>query len=138
MAMRALGAAFFVIGALGIVVPLLPTTIFWLLAALCWAKSAPALHARLLAAPRVGPALRDWFEERAISRRGKAAAIGGIGVGWLVAFVPLHLSPLAALALGTPMLAVAAWIHARPEPRRTVRADARAGAAVAHDGELPA
>ncbi len=70
----ALGTTSLGLGGLGAVLPLLPTTPFVLLAAYFFSRSSPALHAWLVAHPVFGSAIRDWREERAISRRGKVAA----------------------------------------------------------------
>ncbi|MFC3209028.1 YbaN family protein [Aquamicrobium soli] len=63
------------LGGLGVVVPLLPTTPFVLLAAFCFARSSPALHGWLLRNPAFGKAIRDWRANRAISRKGKRASV---------------------------------------------------------------
>jgi uncharacterized membrane protein YbaN (DUF454 family) len=69
------------LGVVGAFVPVMPTTIFLILAAACYARGNPLLHQRLLAHPRFGPALRDWEEHRAMSPRAKATAIATIIVG---------------------------------------------------------
>src|SRR6056297_1514148 len=61
-------------GALGVFLPLLPTVPFMLLAAFCFARSAPQLHHWLISHPVFGPPIIDWQERGAISRRGKIAA----------------------------------------------------------------
>src|SRR5262245_46879620 len=48
------------LGLAGVFLPLLPTTPFLLLAAACFVRSSPRLHARLLAHPRLGPFLEQW------------------------------------------------------------------------------
>ncbi|MBP6802311.1 MAG: DUF454 family protein, partial [Zoogloea sp.] len=50
-----LGGLSFATGTLGLVVPLLPTTIFWIIAAWAWSKSCPRLQQRLYALPGAGP-----------------------------------------------------------------------------------
>ena len=63
------------LGTLGIVLPLLPTVPFYLLAAFCFARSNKAWEQRLLDHPRWGPPIREWRERRAIPRRAKLAAL---------------------------------------------------------------
>jgi uncharacterized membrane protein YbaN (DUF454 family) len=70
-----LGVTSLALGALGIVLPLLPATPLIILAAFFFAKSSPALHDWLLQSRTFGKAIRDWRERRAISRKGKIAAI---------------------------------------------------------------
>lgn len=54
-----LGGLSFAIGTLGLVVPLLPTTIFWIIAAWAWSKSCPRLQQRLYALPGAGPHVKS-------------------------------------------------------------------------------
>jgi uncharacterized membrane protein YbaN (DUF454 family) len=91
------------LGAAGVVVPGLPTTVFLLAASYLFARSSPRLHRRLLAHRVFGPYLRRFMEQRAMPRRAKVAALssmwGGIALSWLVsAAMPAIL--LATLALG--------------------------------------
>jgi uncharacterized membrane protein YbaN (DUF454 family) len=48
------------IGAVGIVVPGLPTTVFFIIAAWCFARSNPRLEAWVLGLPRIGPAVARY------------------------------------------------------------------------------
>ena len=70
-----IGVVSVVLGVLGIVLPLLPTTPFMILAAWCFAKSSPRLHGWLLAHPRFGPMIVDWRDHRAIRPGAKRAAV---------------------------------------------------------------
>ena len=83
---RLLGFVFLATGAAGIVLPVLPTTPFILLAAACFARSSEKWHAWLLANPTFGPMVRQWESQRCIQCRVKVTAIltmvvvGGLSV----------------------------------------------------------
>lgn len=68
---RLLGFVFLGLGALGIVLPLLPTTPFVLLSAACFARSSERWHRWLLANETFGPMIRNWEDKRCISCRVK-------------------------------------------------------------------
>lgn len=74
----ALGFVFLGIGAVGLVLPLWPTTIFWIFAVFCLAESHPKIRDWIYARPGIGPIIRDFVERGEISRKGKYAAIGGM------------------------------------------------------------
>jgi uncharacterized membrane protein YbaN (DUF454 family) len=101
------------LGALGIFLPLLPTVPFMILAAFFFARSSPALEARLLDHQHFGPHIRRWRERGAISRRGKRAALAAFAFSALLALFlapfPWFLVPLTAALIG------GTWIWTRPE-----------------------
>ena len=70
------------LGIIGAFVPLMPTTIFIILAAGCFARSSPRLESWLLDHPRFGPTLRAWRAHRAVPRRAKIAACMGMALGY--------------------------------------------------------
>lgn len=94
------------IGAIGLVLPLWPTTIFWIAAVFCLAESHPKLRDWIYSRPGVGPIVRDFVERGEISRRSKFAAIGGmlfacVLSGWFIRESVLGLSLLiATIAIG--------------------------------------
>jgi uncharacterized membrane protein YbaN (DUF454 family) len=73
------------------------------------------MQARLLAHPRFGAPLRQWHDERAVSRRTKAAALTSIAAGWGALLGAAGALPAAIAAV--PMIAVALFIATRPLPR---------------------
>ena len=86
-----LGFIFLGIGVLGIVLPVLPTTPFVLLAAACFARSSEKWHRWLLANPTFGPMVRNWEENRCISCRVKTIAIVSmLTVGGFSVFVAVE------------------------------------------------
>lgn len=117
---RGLASVFLGLGALGVVLPGLPTTPFLLVAAWAGAKGWPALEARLLAHPRYGAMIRDWRERRAVPRRAKWLASALM----LVTVSLLWLSPIvlpARLAVTAILAGVAAWLWTRPEATKRPR-----------------
>jgi len=63
------------LGVAGLVLPVLPTTPFLLLAAFLFARSSPAHYDRLLAHRILGPYVRDLSEGRGLRRGTKARAL---------------------------------------------------------------
>ena len=92
---RVLGGLSLMLAAIGVVLPLLPTTPLVILAAFCFAKSAPRLHAWLLANKTFGPMIREWQDKGAIAPRHKAMAVGMMAAAFA-----------AALAFGAPLAAL--------------------------------
>ncbi|GGB36304.1 hypothetical protein GCM10011380_27100 [Sphingomonas metalli] len=66
---------------IGALLPLMPTTIFLILAAGCFSRSSPRLERWLLAHRRFGPLILGWRRERVIPPRAKAMACGGMAAG---------------------------------------------------------
>lgn len=71
----ALGTVASLLGVVGIVVPLLPTTPFLLLAAALYCRSSPRLYDRLLGHRRLGAYIRHFREERALPLRVKVVSV---------------------------------------------------------------
>ena len=77
----ALGLVSVGLGALGLVLPFVPTTPFLLLAAACFARSSEKLHSRLLENRTFGPHIRRWEEDRSMSSGAKFLALFSIVAG---------------------------------------------------------
>lgn len=73
--LKVVGLVFVALAALGVVLPVLPTTPFLLVAAGCFAKSSPWLYEKLLANKFFGVLIRDWQQYRSIPKRGKVIAL---------------------------------------------------------------
>jgi uncharacterized protein len=63
-----LGWLFVILGAIGAVLPLLPTTPFLILALGCFAESSPRFHKMLLDNKWFGPPLAQWEKSKTIRR----------------------------------------------------------------------
>ena len=104
-------------GMVGVVVPLMPTTAFLILAAFCFARGSERMHDWLVNHRTFGPMLADWRNHHAISRRGKVLA-GVAMIAVLAISVGLEV-PAWVLALQAVILAaVAAFLFTRPLPPR--------------------
>jgi len=109
------GIVFLAIGAIGVILPLLPTTPFLLVAAYCFTRSSPRLHRWLHCHPTFGPLISNWNQYGSIDRRAKRIAI-----------VVILLTPLMTVFIGVPwwalasqtliLAAAAAFVLTRPNP----------------------
>jgi uncharacterized membrane protein YbaN (DUF454 family) len=120
----ALGLLMVALGVIGALLPVMPTTIFLILALACFTRASPRLEQRLLQHPRFGPPLRQWREHRAVSRRGKRMACLGMALGFVVMCLGRPPWPVIVL-VAVVELAVLAYLLRRPEgPCEVVAADA--------------
>lgn len=101
------------LGAIGAILPIMPTVPFLLLAVFCFARSNPEWEQRILDHPQWGPQIRDWNERRVIRRPAKVAAVTAMSAGaivtWLTLGVPWVYASLAILVVA------GGWIVTRNE-----------------------
>jgi uncharacterized protein len=90
-----LGVLLLGLGYIGYVVPGMPGTIFFIIALWSFKRSSPRMEAWLLARPVIGPALRDWDEDRSMTMRSKILAVGCIWVSIVLSSAALWSRPSA-------------------------------------------
>ena len=83
-----LGSFFVMIGAIGAVVPGLPTTLFLILAAACYIRSSQKLYDWLIKNKTFGPYLKDYREGKGMPKNAKILAVSMIIIfaGYAVIF----------------------------------------------------
>jgi len=69
------------LGIVGVFVPLMPTTVFVLLGAACYARSSERFYLKLINNRLLGPYIRSSREGRGMRRRDKAIALSLLWVG---------------------------------------------------------
>lgn len=110
-----LGLVMLLLGIIGAVLPVMPTTIFIILAAWFFARSSPKLEKRILAHPHFGPLVIKWRDRGAIPRRAKKFACGGMMVGYALFLWSAQPGLYLAAGVAVFMLACAYYVVSRPE-----------------------
>lgn len=112
------------LGTVGVIVPGLPTTVFFILAAACFSRSSPRFERWVLERPGVGPMVRDYRSGLGMPRRAKLASTLSIGfVVSLSAFLAVDAWWLRAVLLGVGAFGIA-WVLFRVPGRPRPHVDA--------------
>ena len=115
IALILIGLVSLALGAIGVFLPLLPTTPFVLVSAIAFAKSSDRLHQWLVDHDVFGPLIANWREHGAISRRTKVISvlsmIAILVISTLLA-VPTHVIVIQAVVLSCSAI----FILTRPLP----------------------
>lgn len=112
---NAVGSVSLAAGAAGAILPFLPATPFFILAAFAFSRGSPRVEAWLLEHPRWGSVIKDWRRDRSISKKAKTVSLSVICatpvLSWVLGF--------GSVVLGIQVLVlaiVAAFISTRPSP----------------------
>jgi uncharacterized protein len=107
------------LGGVGIVVPGLPTTVFFIIAAWCFGRSSPRFERWILSLPKIGPMVRDHRAGLGMPRRAKSFAVGSMVVfGGASALTVGH--PAISATILT-LVAIGAWyVLSRVPTRETI------------------
>ena len=104
-----LGWFFLALGAIGAVLPILPTTPFLIVALALFSKSSPRFHQMLLNNRWFGPTLRQWEETKTLSRKTKHKVYAIIVAVFSLSIAMVHDQihyQLVLAALGTILIAI--------------------------------
>ncbi|MEX1200762.1 MAG: YbaN family protein [Methylophaga sp.] len=95
------------LGIIGALLPIMPTTPFMILALACFAETSPRFHKILITNRWIGPPLKQWDQTKTVRRRTKYQAVAmlviafSVSIGLLWGRWPYQ---LALLALATIMI----------------------------------
>lgn len=106
------------LGIVGYILPVMPGTVFLIIAAWAFSKSSPRLEAWLLEHPWFGSTLKNWFATKSISVRTKLFSISVLWIGLIASAFGLRGYPIA-LAV---VLGVVVWVTWYIASRRTATA----------------
>nr|WP_245277428.1 YbaN family protein [Rhizobium leguminosarum] len=98
----------------GAVLPVMPSTIFAILAAWFFSRSSPRLEGYLLNNRLLGPTLHRWRSNGAISVKSKIVAVCGMAFGYGVFLFELTPTSIVAATVGLIFLVSAAYVLTRP------------------------
>ena len=103
------------LGLIGIMTPLLPTTPFLILAAWASAKGSPHLHCWLVNYPQLRAPLAAWRNEGAIPSSAKRMALVMLFLSWLM-LIGAELAFVGLVLVSGVLIAIATFIATRPAP----------------------
>ncbi|WP_208437216.1 YbaN family protein [Bartonella taylorii] len=112
--MSVVGWAMVILGIIGIVLPIMPTVPFLLVASWCFARSSPRFHHWLNNHRVFGPPIKQWEEKRAIPPLIKVFAVVSMAGGFLSFLMMLHPALWFALLVAAVLLLIAIYIVTRP------------------------
>ncbi len=82
-----LGLISFALGFIGVIVPVLPTTPFWLLAAFCFGKSSKRLHDWFVGTNLYKKHLEDFVNKREMTKETKIKILALASTMLIIAFI---------------------------------------------------
>lgn len=108
------------LGVIGLFLPVMPTTVFILLAAFAASRGSEKLHRALLSHRHFGPLIQDWQTHGAVPRHAKWLATWTMLASASFTVVAMYLlTPNHWWMSALPVLCIAAvvvWLWQRPEP----------------------
>ncbi|MFC7051360.1 YbaN family protein [Hansschlegelia quercus] len=101
------------LGIVGLILPVMPGTVFLIMAAACFARGSPRLESWLLNHPRLGPSVVAWRRDGAIPPRAKLMASAGMALSLVIVSVS-GAPPIAIFSSAVLIGAGAIYVATRP------------------------
>ncbi len=114
-----LGHVCFLLGFIGLFLPILPTTPFLLLALYFYSQSSTKIHQWLLNHPHLGKTLRDWETHHAISPKAKILSFVMLTIIYFWKILPLNVHWSVKGLIAGIFLTLIIYIMTRPNPPRS-------------------
>lgn len=102
------------LGVVGLILPLMPGTIFLIAAAWCFSHSSPRFEAWLIGHPRLGPHVLRWRKTGAIARRAKYLACGSMVLSFIIV-TQTSAPPIALATAALCLVGAGLYVSTRPE-----------------------
>ena len=106
---------FLALALIGVILPVLPTVPFLLLAAWFSANGSDRLHSWLYSHPHLGKLLIDWEQQGAISRSSKVMAFLLLILSWAIMYIRVG-DMLIMSGLAILFISIMVFLISRPEP----------------------
>lgn len=109
-----LGWLFFALGIIGVLLPVMPTTPFMLLALWAFARSSERFHQWLYHHRLFGPPLQQWSEYRVIPLYAKIMSVSFMSISFVMMLFSPHIILWLKIVIATLMLYGAWFILSKP------------------------
>ena len=113
-----IGTIALALGIIGIILPLLPTTPFLLLATACYARSSDRFYNGLMANRVLGPPIKEWRDYRSVTKKTKFSSIIIITISFGVTILFVLANPVPRIILSVVALAFIVILLLLPTRRR--------------------
>ncbi|MEK6628151.1 MAG: YbaN family protein [Bdellovibrionota bacterium] len=107
------GVISLIVGIIGIFLPLLPTTCFLLLTAICFERGSDKFHDWLMSHPYFGPPIIDWQKNKVIRLKYKALATTTMAIGAYFVYAKPIVPVFVVVGYSAFMFALLAFIWTR-------------------------
>jgi len=108
------GGISLILGVLGMVLPILPTTPFLILSAFFFSRGSERAHSWILSRPYFGKIIKDWEDYGVIKKKAKIQAVLAILVFFSYSIIFLQLASGLKISLGIIGPAIIYFIVSRP------------------------